>query len=268
MARLLHRSQGLQATCSWTCNARHAAEIIFGAHRIIYPEELSMTYKEIRTRSHPHLHLHSFVAHTCLASSHCTPSLACHNRVYPCLRLRCELGTYIKLPYAYNASLPVSTPVRGWGFALAVAVSTDTCPLDLRLDLRLDLLLDPLPACQLLHPMLIPGRDSKAMQPIYLHLYAQGPSKVLKRSVFRLVKPERPERPPNKTPTPHQLLAQVPMTFSPWRTYVCRPNPTTPYHSCFVLAPHIPFLCRQRLVVQCDPLSSAHLCGRNFASKI
>lgn len=59
-------------TCTATCNARHAAEIIFGVHRITYPEELSMTYNQIRTRSNLHLHLHSFVAHTCLASSHCT----------------------------------------------------------------------------------------------------------------------------------------------------------------------------------------------------
>lgn len=103
-------------------------------------------------------------------------------------------------------------------------------------------MLGQLLACWSLPTILILGRDSKAMQPIYLHCYARGPSNVFKRSAFRLAKRESHETPPNKTPTPHQLLAQSPMTFNSWRMCVFRPNPTALYHSCFVVALHIPHI--------------------------
>ncbi|KAL7923862.1 hypothetical protein ACQKWADRAFT_30484 [Trichoderma austrokoningii] len=151
---------------------RAAAEIIFGAHRIIYPAELSMTYKEIRTRSK------SASASTFFRRIH-VPSfeplravIGLPYKVYPCLRLRCLLGAYIKLPQTTQCEPGASTPVRGRVDALAVAASTDTCPFDL--------------LCQLLHDAdPEQGQQSNAANlNTYLHLYAEGLPRVLKRSAF------------------------------------------------------------------------------------
>lgn len=122
----------------------------------------------------------------------------------------------------------------------------------------LDLLLGSLPACQLLRTILILGMDSKAMQPIYLHSHARGPSKMLKRGAFRFAKPERH----GSRPTRRRLLINCwwfLMTFNSWRMYVFQPNPTTPILFLLRGCSTHPTLCRRRFVVQCDPLSSMYL---------